>query len=142
MWWAFTLIRLIGPWCSAVMKRVSARPSNAPGLVCLWARDSIRTQTHDYYRHGTVILFAALYYLSGKVFAHTAPRHRHQEWLAFLRKIDQQIAPEFELHIICDNYSTHKHAKVTGWLEASPPFSHPFHSDLFLLAQSGGALLW
>ena len=50
------------------------------------------------------------------MFAHTAPRHRHQEWLAFLRKIDKEVAPELELHIICDNYSTHKHAKVTASL--------------------------
>ena len=82
----------------------------------------IRTRTHDYYRHGTVTLFAALDYLSGKVFAHTAPRHRHQEWLAFLRKIDKEVAPELELHIICDNYSTHKHAKVTAWLKRHPRF--------------------
>src|SRR6476660_7921522 len=105
MWWAFTSIRLIGPWCSAVMKRASARPSNAPSPGLPLGQGHIRTQTHDYYRHGTVTLFAALDYLSGKVFAHAAPRHRHQEWLAFLRKIDQQIAPEPKLHIICDNYS-------------------------------------
>ena len=92
----------------------------------------IRTRTHDFYRHGTVTLFAALDYLSGKVFAHTAPRHRHQEWLALLHKIDQEIAPEFELHIICDNYATHKHAKVTPWLKRHPRFPHPFHSHLFL----------
>ena len=93
------------------MKRASARPSNAPSPACLWARDTFAPRTHDYYRHGTVTLFAALDYLSGKVFAHTAPRHRHQEWPAFLRKIDQQVAPEFDLHIICDNYSTHKHPR-------------------------------
>ena len=77
-------------------------------------------------------LFAALDYLSGKVFAHTAPRHRHQEWLAFLRKIDQEIAPEFELHLVCDNYATHKHARVTAWLTRHPRFH--IHFYLFLLA--------
>ena len=61
-----------------------------PGLPL--GQGDVRTQTHDYYRHGTVTLFAALDYLCGKVFAHTAPRHRHQEWL--LRKIDKEIAPE------------------------------------------------
>src|SRR6476620_4358729 len=101
----------------------------------------IRTRTHDYYRHGTVTLFAALDYLSGKVFAHTAPRHRHQEWLAFLRKIDKEVAPELELHIICDNYSTPKHAKVTAWLKRHPRF-HLHFIPTFLLAQSGGTLLW
>ena len=91
-----------------------------PGLPL--GQGHIRTRTHDYYRHGTVTLFAALDYLSGKVFAHTAPRHRHQEWLAFLRKIDKEVAPELGLHIICDNYSTHKHAKVTAWLKRHPRF--------------------
>jgi hypothetical protein len=58
------------------------------------------------------------------------PRHRHQEWLAFLRKIDQAIAPELELHIICDNYATHKHAKVIGWLKRHPRFHlHPPASE-------------
>lgn len=76
----------------------------------------IRTRTHDYYRHGTVTLFAALDYLSGKVLAHTAKRHRHNEWLAFLKKIDSSVAPDKEIHIICDNYATHKHPKVKSWL--------------------------
>ena len=57
------------------------------------------------------------------MFAHTAPRHRHQEeWLAFLRKIDKEVYSELELHIICDNYCTHKHAKVTAWLRRHPRF--------------------
>ena len=106
--------------CCDEKSQCQALERTQPGLPL--GQGHIRTQTHDYYRHGTVTLFAALDYLSGKVFAHTAPRHRHQEWLAFLRKIDQQIAPEFELHIICDNYSTHKHAKVTGWLKRHPRF--------------------
>jgi transposase len=105
-----------------VIKRARVRPSNAPSLGLPLGQGHIRTRTHDYYRHGTVTLFAALDYLSGKVFAHTAPRHRHQEWLAFLRKIDKQIAPEFELHIVCDNYATHNHAKVTAWLKRHPHF--------------------
>ena len=97
----------------------------------------IRTRTHDFYRHGTVTLFAALDYLSGKVFAHTAPRHRHQEWLALLHKIDQEIAPEFEFHIICDNYATHKHAKVTPWLKRHPRFH--IH---FIPTSSSGSIWW
>ncbi len=70
-----------------------------PGLPL--SQGHIRTQTHDYYRHGTVTLFAALDYLSGKAFAHTAGRHRHQEWLAFRRKIDREASAEFDIHIIC-----------------------------------------
>ncbi len=80
----------------------------------------LRTRTHDYYRHGTVTLFAALDYLTGKVLAHTAPRHRHQEWLTFLKKVDASVAPEKDLHIICDNYATHKHPKVKAWLARNP----------------------
>jgi transposase len=104
-----------------MMKRASVRPSNAP------ARLAFGPETHSHrpttsYRHGTVTLFAAFDDLSGKVFAHTVPRHRHQEWLTFLRKIDQEIASEFELHIICYNYATHKHAKVTAWLKRHPRF--------------------
>ena len=106
--------------CCDEKSQCQALERTQPGLPL--GQGHIRTQTHDYYRHGTVTLFAALDYLSGKVFAHTAPRHRHQEWLAFLRKIDEQVAPDLELHIICDNYSTHKHAKVTAWLKRHPRF--------------------
>ena len=106
--------------CSDEKCQCQALERTQPGLPL--GQGHIRTRTHDYYRHGTVTLFAALDYLSGKVFAHTAPRHRHQEWLAFLRKIDKEVAPELELHIICDNYSTHKHAKVTAWLKRHPRF--------------------
>lgn len=86
----------------------------------------IATETHDYYRHGTVTLFAALEYLSGKVIAQTAARHRHQEWLAFLKKIDSETSPELDLHLICDNYATHKHAKVKAWLKRHPRFKVHF----------------
>ena len=82
----------------------------------------IRTRTHDYFRHGTVTLFAALDCLSGKVISHTAPRHRHQEWLAFLRKIDKDVDKALEIHVICDNYATHKHQKVAQWLKRHPRF--------------------
>jgi transposase len=67
-------------------------------------------------------LFAALDYLSGKVFPHTAGRHRHQEWLAFLRKIEREVSPELDIHIICDNYATHKHPKVIAWLKRHARF--------------------
>jgi len=82
----------------------------------------IATQTHDYYRHGTVTLFAALDYVSGKVITETHDQHRHQEWIKFLTTIDQQTPPDLALHIICDNYATHKHAKVKAWLRKHPRF--------------------
>src|SRR5947207_6113895 len=76
----------------------------------------IATQTHDYYRHGTITLFAALNYLEGKVMGHTASRHRHQEWLGFLKKLDAETPAEIPLHLILDNYATHQHPKVRAWL--------------------------
>jgi transposase len=77
----------------------------------------VRTRTHDYYRHGTVTLFAALDYLDGKIFSLTAPEHTHREWLAFLKGLDRETPADLTLHLIVDNYSTHKHAKVRSWLK-------------------------
>lgn len=77
----------------------------------------VRTATHDYIRHGTVTLFAALNYLDGKIFHQTATRHTHQEWLAFLRKLDRETPAGLTLHLVIDNYSTHKHEKVRSWIK-------------------------
>jgi transposase len=76
----------------------------------------VRTATHDYIRHGTLTLFAALSYLDGKVFRQTAPRHTHKQWLAFLKKLDAETPPDLTLHLVIDNYSTHKHPKVKSWI--------------------------
>ena len=76
-----------------------------------------RTQTHDYKRHGTVTLFAALSYLDGKVFSQTASTHTHRQWLAFLKQLDRDTPPDVTLHLIADNYATHKHAKVKSWIQ-------------------------
>ena len=91
----------------------------------------IRTKTHDYVRHGTVTLFAALNYLEGKLITRLAPRHRHQEWLAFLKTIDEETPPDLDIHIIADNYATHKHPAVTRWLER-----HARFHDVRLLAMA------
>lgn len=80
----------------------------------------IRTRTHDYTRHGTVTLFAALNYLDGKILSTTADRHTHVEWLTFLKKVHRQTPPELALHLIVDNYATHKHPAVIVWLEKHP----------------------
>jgi len=77
----------------------------------------IATQTHDYYRHGTITLFAALNYLDGKLIGQMAPRHRHQEWLRFLKTLDAETPPDLTLHLILDNYATHKHQTVRAWLD-------------------------
>jgi putative transposase len=76
--------------------------------------------THDYKRHGTTTLFAALDVASGEVLAECKPRHRHQEFLGFLRKIDEAVPERLDIHLIVDNYSTHKHARVKSWLARHP----------------------
>jgi transposase len=80
------------------------------------------TMTHDYKRNGTTTLFAALNVLDGNVIGDCMTRHRHQEWLRFLKRIDRETPPELELHLIVDNYATHKHASVKQWLDRHPRF--------------------
>jgi len=82
----------------------------------------IRTKTHDYTRHGTITLFAALNYLDGKLIARTEERHTHVEWLRFLKQIDRETPRELDLHLIVDNYSTHTEQSVTHWLAKHPRF--------------------
>ena len=78
--------------------------------------------THDYVRHGTTTLFAALDIASGTVFTECKPRHRHQEFLSFLRRLDTSMPPGLEVHLIVDNYATHKHSKVRTWLAQRPRY--------------------
>lgn len=78
--------------------------------------------THDYIRHGTTTLFAALDVASGKVLTQCKPRHRHQEFLQFLKHIDANVPPDLDIHLVVDNYATHKHAKVKRWLAARPRY--------------------
>lgn len=77
----------------------------------------VRTKTHDYKRHGTITLFAALDYLEGTIFRKMAARHTHREWLDFLKQIDREAPEELTLHLIIDNYATHKHSKVRSWIK-------------------------
>ena len=86
----------------------------------------IKTKTHDYFRHGTLTLFAALNYLDGKLITRIAKRHRHQEWLAFLKTIDHETPSTLDIHLIADNYATHKHAEVKRWLAKHPRFHMHF----------------
>ena len=78
--------------------------------------------THDYVRHGTLTLFAALDVATGGVIAQSKKRHRHQEVLQFLRHIDANVPSQLDVHIIMDNYTTHKHAKVRSWLARKPRY--------------------
>lgn len=77
----------------------------------------IRTRTHDYVRHGTITLFAALNYLDGKVASYIAPEHTNVEWLAFLKQLDREMPADLTLHLIIDNYGTHKTPKVRSWIK-------------------------
>jgi transposase len=79
-------------------------------------------QTHDYQRHGTTTLFAALNVLAGTIIGECQPRHRHQEFLRFLDRIDQSVESDLEIHLVLDNYGTHKHPEVKKWLTARPRY--------------------
>ena len=80
------------------------------------------TMTHDYKRNGTTTLFAAIDMTQGKVIASCMPRHRHQEWIKFLKQIDAETPEDIDLHLIVDNYATHKHPKVKAWLKRHKRF--------------------
>ena len=95
--------------------QIQALDRTQPGLPMKKGRAA--TMTHDYKRNGTTTLFAALNTLTGEVLGTCAERHRHQEWLSFLRQINKSTPKDKEIHIICDNYATHKHPKVKSWLK-------------------------
>ena len=95
--------------------QIQALDRTQPGLPLKKGRAA--TMTHDYKRNGTTTLFAALNILTGEVLGICKKQHRHQEWLSFLRKINQSTPKDKDVHIICDNYATHKHPKVKSWLK-------------------------
>lgn len=94
--------------------QIQALDRTQPGLPMKKGRG--QTLTHDYKRNGTTTLFAALNTATGEVYGLCQDRHRHQEWLKFLRLIDETVDAEEQIHIICDNYATHKHPRVQRWL--------------------------
>ena len=100
--------------------QIQALDRTQPGLPLKKGRCG--TMTHDYKRHGTTTLFAALEMAEGKLIGTCMPRHRHQEWIKFLQLIDAQTPPDLDLHLIVDNYATHKHHKVKAWLKRHPRF--------------------
>jgi transposase len=99
---------------------VQALDRTQPGLPLVKGRCG--TMTHHYKRNGTTTLFAALEMTEGSIIGTCMNRHRHQEWIKFLKLIDQQTPPDLDLHLIVDNYSTHKHPKVKAWLKRHPRF--------------------
>jgi transposase len=110
--------------CCDEKSQVQALDRTQPGLPLKKGRAG--TLTHDYKRHGTTTLFAALNTLDGSVIARCNNRHRHQEWLTFLRQIDRETPKDKALHLICDNYATHKHPTVRAWLANHPRFHAHF----------------
>jgi transposase len=104
--------------CCDEKSQVQALDRTQPGLPLKKGR--AQTMTHDYKRHGTTTLFAALNVLDGKVIGQCQQRHTHAEWLKFLRKIDRETPKDKTLHLIADNYATHKHPTVQEWLVKHP----------------------
>lgn len=110
--------------CCDEKSQVQALDRTQPGLALKKGRAA--TMTHDYKRNGTTTLFAALNVLDGQVIAQCQQRHRHIEWLKFLRKIDRETPKDKALHLIADNYATHKHPAVQEWLGKHPRFNMHF----------------
>jgi len=106
--------------CADEKSQIQALDRTQPGLPLKKGRCG--TMTHDYKRNGTATLFAAMSTLDGTVISMCDDRHRHQEWLKFLRVIDDLTPPDKQLHLIADNYATHKHPKVQRWLARHPRF--------------------
>lgn len=110
--------------CVDEKSQIQALDRTQPGLPMKKGRCG--TQTHDYKRNGTTTLFAALSMLDGKVIGDCMPRHRHQEFIRFLKKIDHETPAGLDLHLIVDNYGTHKHPGVKSWLRRHPRFQLHF----------------
>jgi len=106
--------------CMDEKSSVQALDRTQPSLPMVKGRAA--TMTHDYKRHGTTTLFAALDVLTGKVIGSCLPKHRHSEFLKFLKIIDTEVPNGLDVHLILDNYSTHKHPNVQAWLGKHPRF--------------------
>ena len=110
--------------CVDEKSQIQALDRTQPGLPMKKGRAG--TMTHDYKRNGTTTLFAALNMLDGKVIGTCMPRHRHREFLRFLKLIDHQTPPRLDLHLVVDNYATHKTPAVQRWLKRHPRFKLHF----------------
>jgi transposase len=110
--------------CVDEKSQIQALDRTQPGLPLKKGRCG--TKTHDYKRNGTTTLFAALEILEGKVIGECYGRHRHQEFIKFLRRLDDEFPDDLHLHLVVDNYGTHKHPKVQSWLRRHPRFKLHF----------------
>ena len=102
------------------MRRVRFRRWIAPNLDFPLKPGRLQTMTHDYKRNGTTTLFAALNTLDGRIIGECMHRHTHREWLRFLKLLDAETPADKTLHVIAENYATHKHPKVQRWLQRHP----------------------
>ena len=121
--------------CVDEKSQIQALDRTQPGLPIKKGRCG--TMTHDYKRNGTTTLFAALETLEGKVVGECHQRHRHQEFLKFLRRLNSEFPGDVPLHLIMDNYGTHRHAKVQAWLKRNPRFVTSLCPHQFQLDESG-----
>ncbi len=125
--------------CVDEKTQVQALDRTQPGLPMKKGRCG--TMTHDYKRNGTTCLFAAMNVLEGKVLGSCYPRHRHMEFLKFLRIINREVPGELNIHLILDNYGTHDHPNVKAWLEKHPRLNATLYTNEFILAQFGRAMV-
>jgi hypothetical protein len=126
--------------CVDEKSQIQALDRTQPGLPMKKGRCG--TMTHDYKRNGTTTLFAALDVLDGRVVGQCFQRHRHQEFLRFLRRLDKEFPGKTPLHLVMDNYGTHKHPNVKAWMKKASSLHFTFCADQFQLAESGRALVW
>jgi DDE superfamily endonuclease len=125
--------------CVDEKSQIQALDRTAPLLPMRF--DQAERRTHDYKRHGTTTLFAALEVATGRITADAChPRHRNGEFLAFLKQV-AKAHPRVQLHVVCDNYATHNHPNVKKWLARNPPHHHALHPDRCVLDEHGGDLL-
>ncbi len=133
-----------GSWDQAVVlsidekSRIQALDRTQPGLPLKPGR--CRTMAHDYIRHGTATLFAALDVLTGRVFGRCMQRHRHSEFVCFLNAAEREVPPDKRIEALVDNYATHKHPKVRAWLERHPRWTFHFTptSSSWLVSEAFG----
>jgi len=118
--------------CVDEKSQIQALDRTQPGLPMKKGR--AQTMTHDYKRNGVTTLFAALDVKNGHVIGQGLPRHRAKEFIRFLNKIDTAVDKALDLHLILDNYSTHKTKQVQNWLKRHKRFELHFHSDLIVVA--------
>ena len=125
--------------CCDEKTQCQALERTQPGLPL--GRGHIRTRTHDYTRHGTITLFAALSYLEGKLIYRTEQHHTHVEWLRFLKQIDRETPADVDLHLIADKLLHAQAREGRELVEEAPEVPHALHSDLEFLDEHGGAFL-